>query len=1044
MKNKAKRIVSAVCALAMCAALAPAAAFAEDNAAVQAQTPSTMSICDWLDDRTVEAGDSIQIEGSHSLLGSHRWEVCDGDRDCVELSNANDRTVTVTGVKEGTVKLRHVITGWRTEYVKVCVKPADPTEPDPEPEPDPSEGEGIYFYVALPSNQMLSDEAADYRFLTYGGKASDEASHDMKAVIDSNNEENITKYIAEFPEELGVGYPASISAPTSAELDGDENSWMIDAKTGDVSKFSFTIDGTTYTEDAYGLRWAKFSYAYTTDVVGNAYHADAQLYKKTTIDNVLDELKPMKEVEDFVLNADGEELTCDTFSFVLVDSDNKKIADLTATVNGENVQTPIELAAGEENEKQVLTPGEYTIREVLADDEKAWQATGDEIEFTVASNAKVTVKSEDEVITNIPATYTVTYNDGVEGEEITVPVDNNNYKCYAEATVDETVPTRDGYDFLGWSLTPDGEPVTEKTLQITGDVTLYAQWAEKTVDPDPEPDPDPDEPAIQPAGSVDLNKTAAPLVNDQTDVTLSIGATEGKEKVAVMFLLDKSTSQGMRDEAAEMLDELADKLNTDILYDVVIFSGTATSTGWQDIQDSDTLDTIKTNFVNGQTTSGTNMDAGIEMATVEMEKLPDDFADATTYLVTLSDGITYVWTGEDGQVKCVPVQGIGAGGNVETKAQNGVDTWSMFYDYGAGLASVYAPDNLDAEVTAVMNAFKNSVVNKMENTQEAGSVKNYYSENNYDDPISTYIYDEEANAEVTAKYACGPEFAMYESATGYEELVKLFDHSYAYAVPEANEDGTDNMGNWDSFPWGRELMEYCQSLSSNHGQPVDVSNADAEEIFASIADQIIYAIQSGTVTDVIGDDFDLSSVDTFTLTVGGEEIKGAVNGNTVNFGDYTVTYYPEGTEDETREHFVWEINTPVENAAPAKLTYTLKLVNKAAEPGDYVVPTNEEAVLEYTSSNGGSGSEEFPVPEVTYNVPETSTTVTTPKPDEHPDIAEGIANGTWGGKPTATPAPSSTIPQTGDDLPLGLLIVVAIAAAGAAGGLIVLRKRSKQ
>ena len=51
--------------------------------------------------------------------------------------------------------------------------------------------------------------------------------------------------------------------------------------------------------------------------------------------------------------------------------------------------------------------------------------------------------------------------------------------------------------------------------------------------------------------------------------------------------------------------------------------------------------------------------------------------------------------------------------------------------------------------------------------------------------------------------------------------------------------------------------------------------------------------------------------------------------------------------------------------------------------------------------------------------------------------------------PSATPTPTPTaqttaIPQTSDDLPLGLLIVVAIAAAGAVCGLVVLRKRSKQ
>ena len=71
-----------------------------------------------------------------------------------------------------------------------------------------------------------------------------------------------------------------------------------------------------------------------------------------------------------------------------------------------------------------------------------------------------------------------------------------------------------------------------------------------------------------------------------------------------------------------------------------------------------------------------------------------------------------------------------------------------------------------------------------------------------------------------------------------------------------------------------------------------------------------------------------------------------------------------------------------------------------------------------------------------------TTAVSTPTPDEHPDIAEGIANGTWGGTPTPTPSAQATvIPQTSDSLPLGMLIVVAVAAAGAVVVLLVLRKR---
>lgn len=62
--------------------------------------------------------------------------------------------------------------------------------------------------------------------------------------------------------------------------------------------------------------------------------------------------------------------------------------------------------------------------------------------------------------------------------------------------------------------------------------------------------------------------------------------------------------------------------------------------------------------------------------------------------------------------------------------------------------------------------------------------------------------------------------------------------------------------------------------------------------------------------------------------------------------------------------------------------------------------------------------------------------------DDHPDIAEAIANGTWG-QPTPTPAPA-VIPQTSDDMPLGMLIGAAVVASAALVVLTVLRRRRRK
>ena len=68
-------------------------------------------------------------------------------------------------------------------------------------------------------------------------------------------------------------------------------------------------------------------------------------------------------------------------------------------------------------------------------------------------------------------------------------------------------------------------------------------------------------------------------------------------------------------------------------------------------------------------------------------------------------------------------------------------------------------------------------------------------------------------------------------------------------------------------------------------------------------------------------------------------------------------------------------------------------------------------------------------------------TTTVTEEDDHPDIAEAIANGTWG-QPTPTPAPA-VVPQTGDNMPVMLLVIRAVVAAGAIVVLVVVRKRNR-
>ena len=106
------------------------------------------------------------------------------------------------------------------------------------------------------------------------------------------------------------------------------------------------------------------------------------------------------------------------------------------------------------------------------------------------------------------------------------------------------------------------------------------------------------------------------------------------------------------------------------------------------------------------------------------------------------------------------------------------------------------------------------------------------------------------------------------------------------------------------------------------------------------------------------------------------------------------------------------------------------------------VTNAEDGSLNYTVTANDVENPDAKAAEVSFlNTFAPPTPTPAPAVDEHPDIAEGIANGTWGGAPTATPGLLG-IPQTSDSLPLTALVVVLVVAAAAIVALVILRKRS--
>ena len=118
-----------------------------------------------------------------------------------------------------------------------------------------------------------------------------------------------------------------------------------------------------------------------------------------------------------------------------------------------------------------------------------------------------------------------------QGENDDYPVfisDNNKYKAYRvtfdyncdelpdtyQYTIEykeETVnfpadPTREGYTFLGWSESEEGEVISTENIPITQDITYYAQWQKiKTEEPEQPGDDDEDQ------GNTGIHKPQRPI-----------------------------------------------------------------------------------------------------------------------------------------------------------------------------------------------------------------------------------------------------------------------------------------------------------------------------------------------------------------------------------------------------------------------------------------------------------------------------------------------------------------------------------------------------
>ena len=449
---------------------------------------------------------------------------------------------------------------------------------------------------------------------------------------------------------------------------------------------------------------------------------------------------------------------------------------------------------------------------------------------------------------------------------------------------------------------------------------------------------------------ISKSKTATNLdANYESKVTLSLPSAEEPLVSDIVFVLDKSTSAQLEQQALDMLGELrahVEKTGATVKVGVVIFNKVA------NVANDGKFFNLATEYdgieaaIKQEIKSGTNTHAGL----LAGKKMLDDDKSVENnrkYLIFVSDGITYMY---DKEAKIVPYYWMNDNSPYFSK-----DPYSWQFKY----LNNNAPDDWSVWIKVVEAAM----------SAEAG---------NAPDPVP---YDSTLNVEIgklvsaEMQYTTSVDRALYYSYQTYQAAKNAGYNVYAMTA----DSGADT-----TYPWGPSFMNYLAG--------------DKKVDFSEIRNDILYLVGAGsTVTDTMGyveGDYNFDFVNdaaALSLKVGDDSYTAEKlddnkygfkpsgnNSDGNNSYDYIVEYFPK---EKDEENFVWTINVPVSNLAPVQLTYAVKLTNPKTAPGTYGtydadgsknyegLYTNNSAVLSPKNSSGGTGADEtFNKPTVSYTV----------------------------------------------------------------------------
>ena len=515
---------------------------------------------------------------------------------------------------------------------------------------------------------------------------------------------------------------------------------------------------------------------------------------------------------------------------------------------------------------------------------------------------------------------------------------------------------------------------------ITGLVALKAAHGLLPVDPDDNP-PSSD-------WETSKSKTATNLEKQEddtytSDVTLSLPSAEEMLESDIVFVVDKSSSSRAEstDQGVAMLEDLNDAISTTnatINVGIIVFDGSAHLMRELSAYDAnDIKQKMSAEIPSEEVTGGTNMEAGL-LAAKDMLEADTDVPDNRKHVIVVSDGLTRLFTAEDGKTTQIIFN------------EQHADRTTYFGDYTTWcLSNGFSDGEYKIPGAQTWLQYYNSTIKPQVEADGDMYVMAYDGDNTKNTPPEKYIkYNDIQN------HAQAVDRAFYDAYNAYLNLSSKYQ---CYAVYTGNSE----LGNG-----------FMSTLNNN-----------ATVDFDSIYDGIYYLLDAGSkVVDVIGEgtdnhskEYNFDFVDdaaSLILTVGGNQYTatavtgGLDNGETAcynfTYEDVTATngaaapfvlhYYKDGTTVEGTtygECFVWDINVPVSNFAPVQLTYTVKLTDPQTGIGTYgeydedgldaegkplndegrSLFTNKSATLYPVDSNGAHGvPENFGKPTVSYTV----------------------------------------------------------------------------